>query len=119
MYLSHTRPDLTYALSVVSQFMHNPKERHMEAVMRILRYLKSNTGKGILFSKHEDYNNIKVYINADWADQLVIDALPQATVPLWEATLSHGEARNNMSLPVRALKQNIEAWPLGYVKGYG
>jgi len=50
--------------------------------------------------------------------QLVIDALPHDTLPLWEATWSDGEARNNMSLPVRALKQNIEPWPLGYVKGY-
>ncbi|KAH9784249.1 retrovirus-related pol polyprotein from transposon RE1 [Citrus sinensis] len=37
MYLSHTRPDLAYALSVVRQFMHNPGEQHMKAVMRILR----------------------------------------------------------------------------------
>ena len=41
MYLVHTRPDLAYALSIVSQFMHNPGEQHMNAVMRILRYLKS------------------------------------------------------------------------------
>ncbi|RVX21302.1 Copia protein [Vitis vinifera] len=37
MYLAHTRPDLAYALSVVSQYMHNPGEQHMNAVMRILR----------------------------------------------------------------------------------
>ncbi|KAH9678582.1 retrovirus-related pol polyprotein from transposon RE1 [Citrus sinensis] len=48
MYLSHTRPDLAYALSVVSQFMHNPGEQHMKAVMRIL-------------------SNIEVYTDADWA----------------------------------------------------
>ncbi|KAL6315716.1 hypothetical protein AAG906_006578 [Vitis piasezkii] len=34
MYLAHTRPDLAYALSVVSQYMHNPGEQHMNAVMR-------------------------------------------------------------------------------------
>ncbi|KAH9675580.1 retrovirus-related pol polyprotein from transposon RE1 [Citrus sinensis] len=67
MYLSHTRPDLAYVLSVVSQFMHNPGEQHMKAVMRILRYLKTNPGKGILFSKNEDYSNIEVYTDADWA----------------------------------------------------
>ena len=32
MYLAHTRPDLTYALSVVSQYMHNPGEQHMKEV---------------------------------------------------------------------------------------
>jgi hypothetical protein len=33
IYLSHTRPDITYAVSVVSQFMHNPSEDHMNAVI--------------------------------------------------------------------------------------
>ncbi|KAL6348723.1 hypothetical protein AAG906_019459 [Vitis piasezkii] len=37
MYLAHTRPDLAYASSVVSQYMHNPREQHMNAIMRILR----------------------------------------------------------------------------------
>lgn len=40
MYLAHIRPELAYALSIVSQFMHNPKEQHMNVVMRILKYLK-------------------------------------------------------------------------------
>ena len=48
MYLAHTRPNLVYALSIVSQFMHNPCERYLNAVMHILRYLKSSLGKGIL-----------------------------------------------------------------------
>ncbi|KAH9782897.1 retrovirus-related pol polyprotein from transposon RE1 [Citrus sinensis] len=69
MYLSHTRPALAYALSVVSQLIHNPGEQHMKAVMRILRYLKSNPGKGILCSKNGDYSNIEVYTDADWARQ--------------------------------------------------
>ena len=51
MYLAHTRPDLAYALSIVSQFMHNPGEQHMNVVMRILRYLKSSPRKGILSLK--------------------------------------------------------------------
>ena len=52
IYLSHTRPDLAYAVSVVSQYMHNPSEDHMNAVMRILRYLKSAPGKSLVFRKH-------------------------------------------------------------------
>ena len=51
MCLAHTRPDLAYVLSIVSQYMHNPREQHMNAVMRILRYLKNAPGKGILFAK--------------------------------------------------------------------
>nr|CAN70109.1 hypothetical protein VITISV_001696 [Vitis vinifera] len=67
MYLAHTRPDFSYALSVVSQYMHNPGEQHMNAVMRILRYLKNAPGKGILFAKNVDHQSIEVYTDADWA----------------------------------------------------
>ncbi|PNX83829.1 beta-galactosidase [Trifolium pratense] len=70
MYLAHTRPDLAYALSIVSQFMHNPCEQHMNAVMHILRYLKSAPGKGILFTKNEKHEDIDVYTDADWAGAL-------------------------------------------------
>ena len=67
MYLAHTRLDLAYALSIVSQFMHNPEEQHMNAVMRILRYLKSATGKGILFTKNVDCQSVDGYSDVDWA----------------------------------------------------
>ena len=66
IYLSHTRPDIAYAVSVVSQFMHAPSEEHMEAVYRILRYLKSAPGKGLLFSKN-GISNIEGYTDSDWA----------------------------------------------------
>ena len=45
IYLSHTRPDIAYALSLVSQFMHSPRTIHLDSVFQILRYLKSNPGK--------------------------------------------------------------------------
>ncbi|XP_022871199.1 uncharacterized protein LOC111390394 [Olea europaea var. sylvestris] len=66
IYLSHTRPDIAFALSVVSQHMHSPKETHMEAVYKILKYLKSSLGKGLFFKKNES-NRVEVFIDADWA----------------------------------------------------
>ena len=69
MYLAHTRPDLAYALSVVSQFMHAPSEEHMNAVTRILRYLKSSPGKGIMFTKGDNLD-IEGYTDADWAGSI-------------------------------------------------
>jgi len=64
--LSHTRPDITYAVNVVIQFMHDPRKLHIDVVERILRYLKSTPGKRILFLNH---GNLKVegYTDADWA----------------------------------------------------
>ncbi|CAL8168114.1 unnamed protein product [Prunus armeniaca] len=66
IYLLHTRPDIAYAVSVVSQFIHSPSEDHMNAVLRILRYLKSAPAKGLMFSKH-GHLNIDGYSDADWA----------------------------------------------------
>jgi hypothetical protein len=40
IYLSHTHPDIEFAMSVVSQFMQDPQSHHLDAVMRIIRYHK-------------------------------------------------------------------------------
>ena len=66
IYLSHTHPDIAYTVSVVSQFMHCPSKDRMDAVMRILSYLKSSPRKGLMFSKN-DHLNVDGYIDADWA----------------------------------------------------
>ncbi|CAL9006929.1 unnamed protein product [Prunus brigantina] len=66
IYLSHTRPDIAYAVSVVSQFMHSPSEVHRDAVNRILRYLKSTPGKGLMYSK-QGHPDVIGYTDADWA----------------------------------------------------
>lgn len=40
IYLSHTRPDIAFAVSVINWFMHAPEPAHFEAVFSILRCLK-------------------------------------------------------------------------------
>ncbi|KAM0996429.1 hypothetical protein ACFX2C_006437 [Malus domestica] len=45
--------------------MHSSSEAHMGAVERILRYLKSSQGKGIMFSKN-DHCRIEGYTDVDW-----------------------------------------------------
>ena len=66
LYLAHTRLDLTYTLSVVSQYMHNPGEQHINAIIPILRCLKGAPGKGIMFTKHDNLQSIKVNTDFDW-----------------------------------------------------
>lgn len=63
--LSHTWPNTAYALSIISQFMHNLLIPHLEAIHHILQYLKSTLGKGIFFSNHEHL--VKAFTDADWA----------------------------------------------------
>ena len=119
MYLAHTRPDLAYALSIVSQFMHNPCEQHMNAVMHILRYLKSAPGKGILFTKNGNHEDINVYQMLIGLEHWMIDDQCQVTSHLWVAILLHGEVKNKMSSPAQVQKLNSEVWHLVFVKAYG
>ena len=66
IYLAHTRPDIAYVVEVVSQFMHRPQVQHMDAVYRILKYLKGCPGKGILYQKN-GHLNLVAYTDVDWA----------------------------------------------------
>ena len=49
IYLSHTRLDIAFSVSMVSQFMHALGLEHFEVVYRILRYLKGTPSRGLLF----------------------------------------------------------------------
>jgi hypothetical protein len=44
VYLTITRPDLSYSVQLLSQFMDSPRKPHMDATFRVLRYLKSSPG---------------------------------------------------------------------------
>ncbi|XP_047942387.1 uncharacterized mitochondrial protein AtMg00810-like [Salvia hispanica] len=70
IYLSHTRPDIAYAVGVVSQFMHQPQKDHYEAALRIIKYLKGTVGHGVMFKKNEQ-RGVYGYTDADWASNLV------------------------------------------------
>ncbi|KAI5327810.1 hypothetical protein L3X38_027206 [Prunus dulcis] len=70
IYVSATRPNIAYAVSVVSQFMHSSSEDHLAAVMRILCYLKKAPSRFLIFRKlgHLD---VKGYTDADWASNTI------------------------------------------------
>ncbi len=64
-YLTVTRPDITFAVSVVSQFMSSPTDKHWETLEHILCYLKGAPGLGILYSNH-GHSQIECFADADW-----------------------------------------------------
>ncbi|CAN6479073.1 unnamed protein product [Victoria cruziana] len=69
-YLTFTKPDIVYSLNQVSQFMHVPTDVHIEAVKRILRYLKGTLNDGLVYSKDGQYldgHKLITYTHADWA----------------------------------------------------
>ncbi|KAL0336490.1 UNVERIFIED_CONTAM: Retrovirus-related Pol polyprotein from transposon RE2 [Sesamum radiatum] len=66
IYLTVTRPDISFAVGLVSQFMDKPRLVHWEAALRILKYIKASPGKGLLFKRH-GHVKIEAYSDADYA----------------------------------------------------
>ncbi|KAJ9687350.1 hypothetical protein PVL29_016010 [Vitis rotundifolia] len=65
-YLTITRPDISFPVSVVSQFLQSPCDSHWDAVIRILRYIKSTPGQGVLY-ENRGHTQVIGYTDADWA----------------------------------------------------
>ncbi|KAG6488357.1 hypothetical protein ZIOFF_049600 [Zingiber officinale] len=51
MYLTATRPDIMYSVSLISRYMENPTEIHLLAAKRILRYLQGTKDFGLFYKK--------------------------------------------------------------------
>ena len=65
MYLTTTRPDIMYVVSLVLRLMETPKETHWQATKRILKYLNGKKEYGILYSATEDFRLVG-YIDSNW-----------------------------------------------------
>lgn len=65
-YLTHTRPNISYIVNKLSQFLQSPTTVHWQGVKRILRYLKGTMDYGLYLSK-SDSLSLVVYTDADWA----------------------------------------------------
>jgi len=66
IYLGVTRPELSYAIHILSQFMSQPKEQHWTAALRVLCYLKSSPGQGI-FLRANTLLVLTAWCDSDWS----------------------------------------------------
>ncbi|XP_039140591.1 secreted RxLR effector protein 161-like [Dioscorea cayenensis subsp. rotundata] len=65
LYLTHTRPDLMYAVSVVARFMHCPSMHHLGAVKRIMHHIAGTINLGLLYER-TDKLKLMGYTDNDW-----------------------------------------------------
>jgi spore germination protein GerM len=66
LYLTASRPDIAFSVRVCARFQANPKESHLTAVKRIIRYVNATVNYGIYFSRETNLV-LAGYSDADWA----------------------------------------------------
>ncbi|GKC64954.1 putative RNA-directed DNA polymerase, partial [Tanacetum coccineum] len=71
IYLTHTRPDISYSVHCLSRHMHAPLKSHFDIAMRVLKYLKLAPGLGVNFSKRKNDYLVTAFFTYDWAKCLV------------------------------------------------
>lgn len=65
LYLTVTQPNITFSVNLLSQFLSNPRQSHMDVAIRVLRYLKMTPGQG-LFLPAAGNISLDAYCDADW-----------------------------------------------------
>ena len=66
IYLTTTRPDLSFAVSYISRFMSNPKTDHWIAAKRVLRYVHGTSDYGLLYTRSTT-PQLSGFTDSDWA----------------------------------------------------
>jgi len=66
----YTRPDITFTLGKLSQYMKDPADFYIEAVKNLMRYIRSTITYRMKYSKGVN-PTLSLYSDADWAGQLV------------------------------------------------
>nr|XP_016434835.1 PREDICTED: uncharacterized mitochondrial protein AtMg00810-like [Nicotiana tabacum] len=64
LYMTITRPNTSYTVQTLSQFMQMPIQLHWEAAIRVVKYLKNAPGLGV-FMKAEPTQHLTCWCNSD------------------------------------------------------
>ena len=121
LYLTLTRPDISYAVGVMSQYMQNAKKPHLETVRRILRHVKGTIDYGMLYKKGEDCKLVGSVMLIMQEITTPVDQLPGMCLCLDQEQFL-GVARDNRQYLCQQWRQSTEQhqWQLKKVRGlYG
>lgn len=66
IYLTVTRPDISFAVHMLNRYRHEPHQPHLDAALRVLWYIKNSLGQGIFFPSQNDLK-LKAFCDSDWA----------------------------------------------------
>ena len=106
MYMTSTRPDIMFVVSLVARFMHQPHESHWRQSKRILKYV-SGTKFYELFYTFANDSNVVAYTDVDLKETWMIERVPLDMLFSLEETLFLGAEKSNPLLHYLQQKQNI------------
>ncbi|KAL0413726.1 UNVERIFIED_CONTAM: Retrovirus-related Pol polyprotein from transposon RE1 [Sesamum radiatum] len=66
LYLGFSRPDISFAVQQLSQFIQHPRQPHWEAALHLVRYLKGTPTLGFFFGFRSS-PQLTAYSDSDWA----------------------------------------------------
>ena len=96
LYLVHTRPDICFAVSALSQFMTDPRHIHWVAAKHVLRYLCGTIGYGLRYTFVGGVR-LSGYTDSDWAGSAVD----------WKSTSGYCFSMGSVMISWSSKKQSI------------
>ena len=65
LYLTASRPDIAFSVGVCSRFQSNPKVSHLNAVIRIIKYVGGTCDYGLVYSMESNLS-LAGFSDSDW-----------------------------------------------------
>uniref|UniRef100_A0A3Q7J5P9 Reverse transcriptase Ty1/copia-type domain-containing protein n=1 Tax=Solanum lycopersicum TaxID=4081 RepID=A0A3Q7J5P9_SOLLC len=127
LYLNMTRPDISFSAQTLSQFLQQPKRSHLDAALRVIRYLKKQPGQGLLLASDSD-GQVTAFCDADWAScTLTRKSVTGYMVKIgrslisWKAKNQTTISRSSAEAEYRSLASTVSEllWLLGLLKEVG
>ncbi|GJR98548.1 retrotransposon protein, putative, ty1-copia subclass [Tanacetum coccineum] len=111
-----TRPDIAYAVSVVSIYLANPGKNRWEAVKWILKYLRGTANVGLVYAtNHGNHVDVKCFVDSDYAkdpdkgrSMTGYAFLVHGCVVSWKATLQHVVVLSTTEAKYMALTEAVK-----------
>lgn len=104
-----TRPDITYAVNAISQFLNEPGSKHWDAGIQILRYLKGTRNYGLKIRKISRPQELVGYADADWASCPESRRSVSGNLVLWDGNIISWKSRKQPTLSLSSTEAEYKS----------
>ncbi|XP_031264675.1 uncharacterized protein LOC116123021 [Pistacia vera] len=124
LYLTMTRPNISFAVQTLSQYMQSPKQSHLEAASRVIKYVKKEPALGLLMSA-KSTKELVAFCDSDWASCAVSRKLVSGycikmgdSLLSWKSKKQNTIARSSAEAEYRSMAGTVAEliWLIGLLK---